>query len=69
MNFTPKQARRYANKNQQETAKSLGVCRDTYADWEAHPEKFTIPYGKKFATIVGIPFDQVIFFPIDSTSK
>lgn len=64
--FTVKKARRYANLTQQEVAKELDICRDTYRKLEKNPEEFTIKQAKLFSKITNLPLDD-IFFGTSST--
>lgn len=64
--FTVKQARLLAGKTQMETAKYLGVCRDTYRSIEQNPDRATIKQAKEISTLFGLEVDQ-IFFGSNST--
>ena len=43
--YTVKQARQLAGLSQDQIAKMMGVCTDTYRRIEKHPEKTTIEYA------------------------
>lgn len=64
--FTVKQARLLAGKTQMETAKYLGVCRDTYRSIEQNPDRATIKQAKEISALFGLEVDQ-IFFGSNST--
>ncbi len=66
--YTPRQARRLADKTQQEVADFLGIHVCTYKQWEASPARFNVSNGKKFAECVNVPFDD-ISFDQDSTKR
>lgn len=61
MKFSVEQARRFANKTQQEMAVLMGICRDTYRNIEHNPEDATIRQAKDISHITGIPIDQIFF--------
>ncbi|HIW14881.1 MAG TPA: helix-turn-helix domain-containing protein [Firmicutes bacterium] len=61
MGFSVKQARQYAGLTQRETAKKLGISRDSYRKMEIAPESASIALAKRFSEIVGIPIDQIFF--------
>ena len=61
MNFSVKQARRYAGFTQIEMAQKLGVSRDTYRKIELSPETASVALAKKISAVVGIPIDQIFF--------
>ena len=50
--FTVKQARKYAEKTQEECAKRLGVCRTTYIRLEENPSRLPIEQGKAQSQIL-----------------
>ena len=60
-NITMKQARKYAEKTQEECAKILGVCRTTYIRLEENPSRLTIEQGKIFAQYGGLPVVCISF--------
>lgn len=61
--YTPKQARRLADKTQQEVADFLGIHVCTYKQWEKNPLRFSVSNGKRFAEYVNVPFDSIFFVP------
>lgn len=62
MKFTMKQAREYAGLSQREIAKQLNVALATYQGYEWENVEMRIGLAKKFAKIVGIPLDQLVFY-------
>lgn len=62
MKFTIKQAREYRDLTQREAAKQLGVALDTYRKYEWGNVEMRIGTAKKFAKMVEIPLDQLIFY-------
>lgn len=61
--YTLKQARVGADLTIQEIADKLGVHAQTYSKYEKHPEDMSIAMGEKFAEIVGLNFEDIIFLP------
>ena len=61
MKFTVKQAREYRNLTQREAAKQLGIALATYQDYEWSDVEMRIGMAKRFAKMVEIPLDQLIF--------
>ena len=61
MKFTVKQAREYRNLTQREAAKQLGIALATYQGYEWSDVEMRIGMAKRFATMVEIPLDQLIF--------
>ncbi|NRO04103.1 helix-turn-helix transcriptional regulator [Lactobacillus helveticus] len=61
MKFTVKQAREYAGLTQREAAKQLDVALATYQGYEWGNVEMKIKMAKKFARIVAIPLNQLIF--------
>ncbi|MBN6049999.1 helix-turn-helix transcriptional regulator [Lactobacillus helveticus] len=62
MKFTVKQAREYAGLTQREAAKQLDVALATYQGYEWGNVEMKIEMAKKFARIVTIPLNQLIFY-------
>lgn len=62
MKFTVKQAREYAGLTQREAAKQLDVALATYQGYEWGKVEMKIGMAKKFARIVAIPLNQLIFY-------
>ena len=67
--FTMKLARVKAGFTQEQVAKMLGVSRNTYNDYENYNVVMKIDKGILFSQIVGIPFDDIIFFKQKYTSS
>lgn len=61
MKFTVKQAREYRNLTQREAAKQLGIALATYQGYEWSDVEMRISMAKRFAKMVEIPLDQLIF--------
>ncbi|AUX15938.1 XRE family transcriptional regulator [Lactobacillus amylovorus] len=61
MKFTVKQAREYRNLTQREAAKQLGIALATYQGYEWSDVEMRIGMAKRFAKMVEIPLDQLIF--------
>ena len=61
MKFTVKQAREYRNLTQREAAKQLGIALATYRGYEWSDVEMRIGMAKRFAKMVEIPLDQLIF--------
>lgn len=64
--LTLKQARLFADVNQAEVAKAIGVSRYTYMQLEKNPDKATIAQAKAISKFLNVPYDE-IFFGADST--
>lgn len=62
LKFTMKQAREYAGLSQREAAMQLGVALATYQGYEWGNVEMRIGLAKKFAKMVEIPLDQLIFY-------
>lgn len=67
MQFSVPEARRFRNLSQESVAKSLGISRSAYILLERNPEKMTIERAKKFADVVNIPMENIIFLRDNST--
>ena len=61
MKFTVKQAREYRNLTQREAAKQMGIALATYQGYEWSDVEMRIGMAKRFAKMVEIPLDQLIF--------
>lgn len=62
MKFTVKQAREYRNLTQREAAKQLGIALATYQGYEWGDVEMRVGMAKRFAKMVEIPLDQLIFY-------
>jgi DNA-binding XRE family transcriptional regulator len=61
MACTLRQARRLAEKTQNETAKAIGVCEHTYRKIEKNPEIATIKQAYDLAAFFGLELDDISF--------
>ncbi len=61
MELTLKQARRLAEKTQQEVADHIGVCVDTYRALELRPDNATIKQAKLIADFLHVSYNQIFF--------
>lgn len=48
-------------------ADRCGVTRQTYTKWEKDSGKISFEMGKKIADALGVPMDDIIFLPSEST--
>lgn len=62
MKFTVKQAREYAGLTQRQAAEKLGIALATYQGYEWGDVEMRIGIAKRFASMVNIPLDQLIFY-------
>lgn len=60
MQFTIKQARKYAGLTQEQMGKSIGIHRQTYMKIEKDPAVATIGQIKRISDITGIPIGDFI---------
>lgn len=66
MQFTVKQARKYAGLNQDKVADFLEISRSTYIRLENDVSNFTLAQIGKISEITGVPIRDLIL-PINST--
>lgn len=66
MKYTVKQARVGADLTMQEIAYKMGIHPQTYAKYEKHPKDMSISTAEKFAEIVGLNFEDIIFLATTS---
>lgn len=66
MQFTIKQARKYANLTQQQIANAIGVCRHRYMKIEKDQNEATVAELNALARVTGIPLGSFILVQ-DST--
>lgn len=66
MQFTLKQARKYANLTQEQAATALGVCRHRYMKIEKNQNEATVAELNALSRITGIPLGAFILVQ-DST--
>ncbi|MBP3038100.1 helix-turn-helix transcriptional regulator [Bacillaceae bacterium Marseille-Q3522] len=62
MNFTLMQARIMAGLTQKQMAEKLGMSEKTYIEYEKYRKIFRMDVAFKFAKIVGINLENIIFF-------
>ena len=63
--FTLKTAREMRNYTQEEAAKLIGVSVDTIGNYERGKSYPDIPTLRKIEEVYGIPYNQLIFLPLD----
>lgn len=61
MAITMKQARIGMDLTQKQMAEAMEISYGTYRKWEAHPGEMPIKAAKKFCTLVGLHYDDIIF--------
>lgn len=57
---TLKELRKEKGIKQDAIAKQLGISRQTYATYEAHPERLTIAQAKLLCSFLGCDFDFIV---------
>ena len=57
-----KSARMMRGITQEKMAEKMGVHRNTYANWEEHPEDISIKNATIICQILDLPADNIIFF-------
>lgn len=60
MQFTVKQARKYAGLTQAEAAEKIGICRHRYMKIEKNPDDATVAELNRLSHITGIPLRDFI---------
>ena len=63
--FTLKTARELKGLTQVEASKILGISKDTLSLYERGKGFPDVPLLRKIEELYGIPYDQLIFLPID----
>ena len=63
--FTLKTAREMKKYTQEEAAKQIGVSTDTLGNYERGKSYPDIPILRKIEETYGIPYEQLIFLPLD----
>nr|DAU15055.1 MAG TPA: Helix-turn-helix XRE-family like protein [Caudoviricetes sp.] len=65
MRTTLKQARELCGYTQIEAAKYLGISADTLSNYERGKSYPDIPILKKIEHLYGVPYNRLIFLPLD----
>ena len=63
--YTLKTAREMSGYTQTEAAKKLGISSDTLGNYERGRSYPDVPVLKKIESLYGIPYDRIIFLPLD----
>lgn len=63
--FTLKTAREMKKMTQEEAAKCIGVSVDTLGNYERGKSYPDIPVLRKIESLYGVPYEQLIFLPLD----
>lgn len=63
--FTLKTAREMKKLTQEEAAKYIGVSTDTLGNYERGKSYPDIPVLRKIEALYGVPYEQLIFLPLD----
>lgn len=69
MNLTIRQWRRAKELSQEELARRCNVHRNTYAAWEANPEKISISNARKIAYALGENVFTIFFNDRSTNSR
>ena len=65
MKMTLKTAREIKGLKQTEAAKLIGISTDTLGNYEKGKSYPDIPILRKIEEVYGIPYDRLIFLPLD----
>lgn len=65
METTLKQARELCGYTQSEAAKEIGVSTDTLGNYERGKSYPDIPVLRKIEKLYGVPYNRLIFLPLD----
>lgn len=65
MRVSLKQARELKGLKQSEAAEKIGISADTLGNYERGKSYPDIPVLRKIEEIYGIPYDRLIFLPLD----
>ena len=65
MRVTLKMARELNGLTQIEAAKKIGISTDTLGNYERGKSYPDIPILRKIEEIYGVPYDRIIFLPLD----
>lgn len=63
--FTLKTAREMKKYTQEQAAKLIGVSTDTLGNYERGKSYPDIPVLRKIEEVYGVPYEQLIFLPLD----
>lgn len=63
--FTLKTAREMAGLTQEKACVELGIYKDTLSNYERGKSYPDVPMIRKIEKLYGIPYDQLLFLPID----
>lgn len=63
--FTLKTARELKGLNQQEAAEMIGISKDTLSNYERGKSYPDVPTLRKIEEVYGIPYNNLIFLPLD----
>jgi putative transcriptional regulator len=58
---TIREIREEAGLTQQDMADKLGVSRQQYSNYEAHPENVTVKQARSICSILGAAYERVFF--------
>lgn len=65
MRVSLKQARELTGLKQSEAAEKIGISTDTLGNYERGKSYPDIPVLRKIEEVYGIPYDRLIFLPLD----
>ena len=65
MRLTLKSARELNKLTQEKAAKLIGVCVDTLGNYERGKSYPDVPILRKIEEVYGIPYNRLIFLPLD----
>ena len=63
--FTLKTAREMKKLTQEQAAKLIGISVDTLGNYERGKSYPDVPILRKIESVFGVPFEQLIFLPLD----
>lgn len=58
---TIREVRVEAGITQQQMADKLGISRQQYANYEAHPERVTIEQARRICAVLGAEYERIFF--------
>lgn len=65
MKVTLLTARKLKNYTQEEAAKKIGINKGTLGSYERGESYPTVPILRKIEKVYGIPYERIIFLPLD----